>query len=93
LNYNPPLLIIKSPILPAYRQAGEVERDYKDYFMNDEWKWLFLFDDWIPRFFPRLNTPKKRFGVLISHFDVFCCLTGSARFFGSGAVEDDLLVL
>jgi hypothetical protein len=61
--------------------------------MNDGWKWLFLPDDGIPCLFPRLNTPQKRLGVFIPHFDVFCCLTGSARLLGSGAIEDNFLVL
>ena len=61
--------------------------------MNDGWRSLFLPDNWITRLFPRLNTPQEGLGILISHFDVFCCLTGSAGLFGSGAIEDNFLVL
>ena len=54
---------------------------------------LFLFDDRITRLFPGLNATTEGLRVLISHANVFGCLTGSARLFGSGSVEDDLLVL
>lgn len=43
--------------------------------------------------FPGLNASQKRLGILIPHFDVFCCLTGSARLLGSRAIEDNFLVL
>ena len=60
--------------------------------MNDGWKCLFLPDDGITRLLPGLNTPQEGLGVLISHFNVFCCLTDSAGLFGSGSVEDNLLI-
>jgi len=59
---------------------------------NDIWV-LFLPDDGIPRLFPRLNTAQECPGVLVTHFNVFDCLTGSARLLGSGAIEDNFLVL
>lgn len=74
-------------------QAEDVWRNYKDYFMNDRWKRLFSPDDGIPGVFPCLNTSQEGLGVLISHSDVFGRLTGSARLFGSGAIEDNFLVL
>lgn len=61
--------------------------------MNDGWRCLFLPDNWITRLFPRLNTPQEGLGILISHSDVFGCLTGSAGLSGSGAIEDNFLVL
>ena len=61
--------------------------------MNHGWKCLVLPGDGIPRLFPRLNTPQEGLGVLIPHFNVFGCLTGSAGLFGSGAIEDNFLVL
>jgi hypothetical protein len=54
---------------------------------------LFFFDDWIARLFPGLNASTEGHRILISHGNVFGCLTGSTRFFGSGTVKDDLLVL
>jgi hypothetical protein len=53
---------------------------------------LFLFDDWIACLFPGLNASTECHRILISHGNVFGCLTGSTRFFVSGTVEDDLLV-
>jgi len=60
--------------------------------MNDGWKCLFLPDNGITRLFPRPNTPQEGLGILISHFAVFGCLTGSAGLLGSGAVEDNFLI-
>jgi hypothetical protein len=54
---------------------------------------LFLFDDGIACLFPGLNASTECHRVLIARGNVFSCLTGSARFFVSGTVEDDLLVL
>jgi len=54
---------------------------------------LFLFYDRITRLFPGLNAATEGHRILISHANAFGCLTGSARFFGSGTVENDLLVL
>jgi hypothetical protein len=41
---------------------------------------------------PTLDAAIKGFSVLIPHLDIVGCLTGSARFFGSGSVKDNLLV-
>ncbi len=54
---------------------------------------LFLFDDWIACLFPSLNASSECHRILMSHGNVFGCLTGSTRFFVSGTVEDDFLVL
>jgi len=54
---------------------------------------LFLFDDWIARLFPGLNASTECHRIVISHGNVFGCLTGSTRFFVSGTIENDLLVL
>jgi hypothetical protein len=54
---------------------------------------LFLSDDWIACLFPGLNASTECHRILISHGNIFGCLTGSTRFFVSGTVEDDLLVL
>jgi hypothetical protein len=61
--------------------------------MNDGWKRLLLLDNGKTRLFPGLNTPQEGLGILIPHFNVFGCLTGSARLFGSGAIEHNFLVL
>jgi hypothetical protein len=52
-----------------------------------------VFDDWIARLFPRLNASTESHRILISHGNIFRCLTGSTCFFVSGTVEDDLLLL
>lgn len=61
--------------------------------MKDGWKCLFFFGDRIAHLFPGLNASTEDHRLLISHGNVFGCLTGSACFFASGTVEDDLLVL
>ena len=58
---------------------------------NDIWV-LFLFDNWIPCLFPSLDAPQESLRILKSHVNVFGCLTGSAGLFGSGAIEDNLLL-
>ena len=54
---------------------------------------LLIIDERITRLFPNLNAAQKYLGVLISHGNVFGCLTSSAGFLLSPSVEDDLLVL
>lgn len=61
--------------------------------MNDGWKGLFLPDDGIPGLLPGLDTTQECLGILVPHFNVFSCLTGSAGLFGSSAIEDNFLVL
>jgi hypothetical protein len=50
-------------------------------------------NDKVSCFLPSLNTTAKGFGIGISKLNIFGCLTGSARFLGSGSVEDNLLIL
>jgi hypothetical protein len=54
---------------------------------------LFCLDKRITCFFPSLNTTGKAPDVLKPHGDVLGCLTGSARFLGSGSVKNDLLIV
>ena len=54
---------------------------------------LLLFSTGIPGLFPGLDTATEGHRILISHGNVFGCLTGSAGLFGSGAIEDNFLVL
>lgn len=53
---------------------------------------LIWIDHGVTCFFPGLDTPCEAFYVFISLFEVLGCLTGSAFFFRSGTVENDLLI-
>ncbi len=53
---------------------------------------MILANDTVSCLLPTLDATIKSFGVLIPHLDVSGCLTGSARFFGSASVKDNLLV-
>ena len=48
--------------------------------------------EWVPGFYPCLNTASETLDVLESHGDMLRCLTGSRPFMRSASVEDDLLV-
>ncbi len=50
-------------------------------------------DERVSGFFPALYSPCKGLGSRIAHAIIFGCLTGRSGFFGSGAVEYNLLVL
>jgi len=52
-----------------------------------------LANDKVSCFFPSLNTTNKAFHILVPHGYIFGCLTGSARFLGSGSVKNDLLIV
>jgi hypothetical protein len=51
-----------------------------------------LSDHTVSCLFPTLDATTKGFSILVSHLDVSGCLPGSARFFGSASVKDNLLV-
>ena len=52
-----------------------------------------LLSNLISRLLPCLDATAKRFDIQISHPQVFDCLTGRRMLIGSGAIEDDRLVL
>lgn len=54
---------------------------------------VLLLDNLISSLLPPLDTADKRLDIRISHPQVFDCLTGRRVLMGSGAVEDDRLVL
>jgi len=53
---------------------------------------LLWIDHGVTCFLPCLHAPCEAFGMRISPFEVLGSLTGSTPFFGSGTVENDLLV-
>jgi hypothetical protein len=53
-------------------------------------KWAVL-DEPVARLFPTFHTTFERFGIRVSHFYQFGCLTGRAFLIVSGAIEYDLL--
>ena len=54
---------------------------------------VLLPDHLVPGLLPSIDTAVKRLDIPVSHPQVFDCLTGRRVLIGSGAIEDDRLVL
>jgi len=61
--------------------------------MRPHFRCLLWIDKGVPCFSPRLHAAAEALHILISHLDVFGCLTGRGLFIVSASVENDFLVL